>query len=287
MKKLLITLLLVSASNLFGQFENTDIGGRASSLSGAFTSLADNSLSVFYNPAGLGQMTYREVSFHYSPAPFGLTELSTAALSFAEPTKYGTFAAGIKTYGFDLYRETNFLLSYGNSYKGKIYYGASLNLYSLKIQNYNSAMSFGIDVGAMAYLTKFMRWGFFGKNLTGSKIGTAKEQIAQVYRTGVTFQPRSDLNFILEAEKDVKYPFSFRGGLEYAVIENVDIRAGVGSEPTNFSGGIGFFYKIFQIDYAFSHHQDLGFSHQGTLTINFGGLDAKKVSRERMNNSFK
>lgn len=286
MKHFFLVIFLATFATAHSQFENTDIGGRAAALNGAFTSLSDNSLAVFYNPSGLGQMKYREVSFYYSPAPFGLSELSTAAFTYAEPMSFGTLGAGVKTYGFDLYRETSFSVSYGNNYRGKIFYGANVNLYNLNIKNYNSATSFGFDIGAMAYLTKFLKWGFIGKNLTGSTIGTSKENIAQVYRTGFTIQPRSDISFILETEKDVKYPFSFRGGFEYAVMEFIDIRAGLSSEPATFSGGIGIYYSLFQLDYSFNNHPDLGFTHQGSLTINFGGLDAKKSSRERLSKSF-
>ncbi|MCX7834033.1 MAG: conjugal transfer protein TraF [Ignavibacteria bacterium] len=266
------------------QFEFTDIGARAAALNGAFTSISDNSLAVFYNPSGLGQMKFREISFFYSPAPYGISELSTTALSYAEPTKFGTFGLGVKSYGFDLYKEITGLISYGNSYRNRIYYGLSFNLYHLSIKNYNSATSFGVDIGAMAQITNFLKWGFFAKNLTGSKIGQSKERIAQVYKTGFAIQPRDDLKFIIETEKDVKYPFSFKGAFEYSIfITNtignmpgrIDLRAGVGSEPTNFSAGIGLFLSLFQIDYAFKKHSDLGFTHQGTITINFGGVEIK------------
>jgi hypothetical protein len=278
--------LFLTANVSRAQFENTDAGARTAALNGSFTSIADNSLAVFYNPSGLGQLTDREVSFYYSPAPYGITELATASFSYAEPTKLGTFGAGVKTYGFDLYREITALVSYGNSFRSKIYYGINLNFYNLNIKNYNSASSFGVDIGALAYLTSFLKWGFFGKNLTGSKIGQSKERIAQVFRTGFMLQPRTDLKFALETEKDVKYPFSFKAGFEYTIIEYIDIRAGIGSEPTNFSAGVGFSYSLFQFDYAMQNHPDLGFTHQGALTINFGGLDAKKSARERLQKIF-
>ena len=54
-----IFLLLCFKSSI-AQFENSDIGARAAGLNGAFTSLSDNSLAIFYNPSGLGQMKYRE-----------------------------------------------------------------------------------------------------------------------------------------------------------------------------------------------------------------------------------
>jgi len=285
-KLLTIFILLISVNVSNSQFEFTDIGARAVGLNGAYTSLSDNSLAIFYNPAGLGQMKYRELSVFYSPAPFGLTELSTAALTYAEPFKFGTFGLGIKNYGYELYREINVLLSYGGKYKDRIFYGLNLNYYNLNIKNYNSASSFGIDAGLMAYLTKYLKWGFFGKNVTGSTIGITREKIAQVYRTGFTVTPRNDLNLIIEAEKDVKYPLSVRGGLEYRIMDYVVLRGGIGSEPAAITGGIGFNYKIFQIDYALYQSPDLGLTHQGTLTINFGGIKGKKESKEKLSKVF-
>ncbi len=77
----------------------------------------------------------------------------------------------------------------------------------------------------MAYLTEFLRWGFFAGNITGAEIGESKQKLAQVYRTGLTVQPRSDVNMVMEFEKDVMYPLSFRGGLEYFVNDYIDLRA--------------------------------------------------------------
>jgi hypothetical protein len=268
------------------QFENIDLGARAVALNGAFTSLSNNSLAIFYNPAGLGQMKYRDFSVFYNPAPFGLSDLSTAAFTYAEPLKYGVLGAGLRTYGFDLYKETSIMLSYGNGYKNKLFYGANLNFYHLNIQNYGSASSFGLDIGTMAYINKYLRWGFFGKNVTGSTIGESKEKIAQVYRTGLNYKPLNEVGLMLEIEKDVKYPVSVRAGFEYSLLDYVDLRAGVGNEPTTFTGGIGFNYSIFQLDYALYNSQDLGITHQGSITVNFGGSNARKESREQLKKAF-
>lgn len=283
---LTVILMIFAAKNGKSQFENIDLGARAVALNGAFTSVSDNSLAIFYNPAGLGQAKYRDLSVFYSPAPFGLSELSTAAVTYAEPLKYGIFGAGIRTYGFELYKETNVIVSYGNGYKKKLFYGINLNFYHLNIQNYGSASSFGADIGAMAYISKYLRWGFFGKNITGSKIGESKEKIAQVYRTGINYKPVTEAGFMLEIEKDVKYPVSVRAGFEYSLLDCVDLRAGVGNEPASFTGGIGLNYNIFQLDYALYKSQDLGITHQGSITVNFGGIKARKESREQLKNAF-
>ncbi|MEP7145588.1 MAG: hypothetical protein ABI792_01125 [bacterium] len=278
MKTIGLTLVIgfIVIKSSLAQFENTDIGARAIGLNGAFTSLSDNSLAVFYNPSGLGQIKYREVSAFYSPSAFGVSQISTAALTFAEPLKIGTIGLGLKTFGFELYRETNIILSYGNNFNDRIFYGFNVNFYNLKIQNYNSASSFGADAGAMAYLTGFLKWGFFAKNITGSKIGVSNQKLAQVYRTGITVMPRKDVNLAFEIEKDVKYPLSFRGGIEFFVNEQIDLRAGVGTQPASFSGGISIRYKFLQLDYAISNIQNLGITNHGSVTINFGKSGSRK-----------
>lgn len=255
-------------------------------MGGAFTSVSDNSLAIFYNPSGLGQVSYREVSAFYAPSPYGLSDISTASLTYAEPLKFGTLGIGFKTYGSSLYRETNGILSFGKSYMGKFFYGANINYYNLNITGYGSASTFGVDLGAMAYITKYLRWGFFGKNITGAKIGAAEEKLAQVYKTGFNFHPMNDLNLTLEAEKDVRYPLSIKGGFEYSVLDHIDLRAGVSSEPSVFTAGFGLNYNLFQLDYAIYNHTDLGITHQGTITVNFGGVNARKKSKEQMSKAF-
>ncbi|HRI85207.1 MAG TPA: hypothetical protein PK536_07140 [Ignavibacteria bacterium] len=288
MKRLaMMVIVLFSIKSSVAQFENTETGARATGLNGAFTSLSNNSLAVFYNPSGLGQLKFREISFYYGPEIFGVSGLSQAALSYAEPTGFGVFGAGVKTFGFELYRELTFILSYGNVVNEKVFLGVSANYYQLSIKNYNSASAFGIDAGAMAYFTDFMKWGFTAKNLSGSTIGISKEKIPQVYRTGFTFQPLSELLMILEAEKDVKYPLTFRTGFEYSVYDIADLRTGISTEPVSFSAGIGLNYRMFQIDYTVNNHQELGISHHGSVSINFGGSDSKKFYRDQLKNAFR
>lgn len=285
--KITFVISILALKSSVAQFEFSNIGARAIGLNGAFTSLSDNSLAVFYNPAGLGQIIYREVSAYYGPSQFGISEISTAALTYTEALDFGTFGIGLKTYGFDLYRESEMKISYGNSFGKKIFLGININYYNLKIQNYNSAFAFGADIGGLAYLTEFIKWGFFAGNITGSKIGESSQKIPQIYRTGFTVQPETDLNLILEFEKDVKFPLSFRGGLEYFVNDFVDLRAGIGTQPDTFSGGISINYNIMQLDYSIINHTDLGISNQISVTLNFGGSKARKHMREHLKNSFK
>ncbi|HWA06138.1 MAG TPA: hypothetical protein VG961_06290 [Ignavibacteria bacterium] len=285
--KIIIVFLFVSFRLNYAQFELIDIGAKPISLGGAFTSLANNSNAVYYNPAGISQIPFREVSVFYSPAPFGLKELANGSVNYVEPTKFGAFGLSAKTYGFELYKEITVTATYSNNYKKRIFYGANINYYNLKIQNYGSASTFGVDIGGLAYLTDFLRWGFAAFNLNRPKIGTQDDKLPQVYRTGVSIQPRRELNFVLDIEKDTRYTTSVKAGIEYSLYDMIDLRAGIGTEPTKFSGGVGLYYSIFEIDYGFYNHQDLGLTHQGTITINFGGKKNREIIKNSLKDAFK
>jgi competence ComEA-like helix-hairpin-helix protein len=212
--------------------------------------------------------------------------MSYGALTYAEPTKFGAFGIAAKTYGFELYREITATFNYANNFQKKIFYGLNFNYYHLKIQNYGSAATFGVDVGLLAYLTNYLRWGFSALNVNRAKIGQTKEKLPQVYRTGLSVQLRRDLNLIVDVEKDTRYNASVKAGVEFSLFDLAEFRAGAGSEPTRFSAGIGFHYSYIEVDYAFYNHQDLGLTHQASMTINFGGTEGRKLMRESISEAF-
>ncbi|MCX8009937.1 MAG: hypothetical protein N3A61_02195, partial [Ignavibacteria bacterium] len=78
-----------------------------------------------------------------------------------------------------------------------------------------------------------------------------------------------------EAEKDVKYPFNIKFGLEYDIIKYISLRFGVNNEPSKFTGGIGIHFSMFHVDYALLSHQDLGLSHVFGLIIKFDSNNEK------------
>ncbi len=242
-------------------------------MGGAFVGLADNAWAIVFNPAGLALLPAREISAFYSPQPFGLTELSLASFAFVHPTSVGSFGISANRFGFELYREVSGTLSYGNSYNDLFSFGINLTYNSLSIKNYGSASTMGIDVGFLASITTGLRWGFFAANINAPTIGEAKEKLPQVYATGLSYAPVEGLFVGIDVVKDVRHPVFVKGGIEYKVVDAVSLRAGAGSNPTKFSSGIGVHYSFVDFDYAMTTHQDLGLSHQFSVTVNFRKLE--------------
>lgn len=63
MKKLLVTLFVLTATNAFaGMVDNYGTGAKATALGGAFSAMADDPFAVYYNPAGLTGIEKRMIS---------------------------------------------------------------------------------------------------------------------------------------------------------------------------------------------------------------------------------
>lgn len=277
-----ILCLLLAVPTRAG-FERLDMSGRAVALGGAFTGLANSAYAVFYNPAGLSRLVMREASFFYS-RPFGFSELSYFSVVYADPLLLpqgaGTIGVAARRYGFDLYNETTFSLAYSNALERKFFYGATLTYNSLAIQGYGSAAAVGIDVGAMMLVTPELSLGFAATNLNRPTVGEAQELLTQTYTLGASYRVLPNLRLLIDAEKDVRYPLSVKSGAEFEPVPYLSVRAGFSTEPSRITGGVGIHYAGVDLDYAIYTHQDLGLTHQLSVSLAFGGEVSAADKRE-------
>ena len=261
----LISFLITT--NIFAQFNP---GAKQISLSNSDVALSNDVFSLFNNPAGLSQINWRELGIYYSPAPFGLSELSNGYVAYSEPFNFGTIAIGGMTYGFELYRETKVLLGYSFNFGNKFFAGIAVNYHSYSIKNYGNAFAYYVNLGGLTYIEDNLRWGFAISNLNRASIGHTDDQIPMIFTTGFSYDLSDYLNLNLAVEKDIRFNPSVQFGIEYNIIEYLSLRTGFQNEPSRYTAGIGINYSIFSLDYAVFTHQDLGLTHQGGLIISFG-----------------
>jgi len=260
-----VPILLIA--NCYAQFNP---GAKQISLSNSDVALSNDVFAVFNNPAGLSQFNWREIGIYYSPAPFGLSELSNGYVAYAEPFTFGTVALGGMTYGFELYRESKITLGYSYNYENKFFAGLAVNYHSFSIQNYGSTSAFYLNLGGLAYITHQLRWGFAITNINRASIGNEDDQIPIIFSTGFSYDLIKTLTINLAVEKDIRYKPSVQFGLDYNIIEYLALRVGFQNEPARYAAGIGINYSIISLDYALFTHQDLGLTHQAGLIISFG-----------------
>jgi len=220
--------------------------------------------------AGLAQLNWREVGVYYSPAPFGLTELSNGYVAYHEPFSFGSLAVGGMTYGFELYRESKVLLGYSYNYDNIFFTGVTINYHTFSIQNYGSTGVFYFNLGGLVYILDELRWGFLVNNMNRASVADVDDQIPMVLSTGFSFDILNNFSLNFALDKDIRYNPSVQFGVDYDIIEYLSLRVGGSNEPARFTAGLGINYSIFSLDYAFFTHPDLGLTHQAGIILSFG-----------------
>ncbi len=272
MKRAMLALLIWASCEVHAAFEHLGRGSSVIAMGGASVAAALDAWAAFSNPAILPALDERVLSLYYSPQPFGLKELAHGSFSFVEPTSIGAFAVSGSRFGFELYRELDFQISYGGTLSDLLSGGVNLHYYHLSIERYGSAGTIGVDIGLLAHVSDQLRWGFTAFNVNAPTIGIAKEKLPQVFVTGLSYSPIPEATIAADIEKDIRYPAELHVGIEYTLMELLDLRAGTTSDPSTLSAGLGIHYSIVQLDYAFTDHTELGATHQVSLSVYLGGL---------------
>ena len=267
--KVLYTIIIFYVLTI-SAYSQYNPGAKQISLSNSDVALSDDVFSVFNNPAGLSQMHWREIGVYYSPTPFGMSELSNGFIAYHEPTAFGSFAIGGMSYGFELYRESKVTLGYSYNYHNTFFAGITMNYQTVSIQNYGNDGALFFNIGGLAYITNYLRFGFAIQNINKATFGNEDDQIPVLFNTGFSFDVIDDVIINFALEKDIDYKPSLNFGINYDIIENLSLRSGFSNEPSRYSAGIGINYSIFSLDYALFTHTDLGLTHQAGLLISFG-----------------
>jgi len=230
-RRLIIGLLLFPfvGGPLHAAFDNDEWGARPVGMGGAFTGIADDSNASLYNPAGLVQVQWNEMSAMYSRLFSGLTlysgnstngggtvNLDQSYVAYvSKPMKFGSI--GISWANFNttsLYREDTVTFSYAH-YLGDII-PALDNQVSFGVNAKYLRRAFTLDpntindpvfaagdsrsgvTGDVGLLWKpeegqFEGWrvGLTGMNLTQPNVGFQQvDRVPAEYRLGLAYQSR-------------------------------------------------------------------------------------------------
>jgi len=311
LKKLLpgILFLLLSSNFLFSQTNTTynflrlDVGARASSLSGSFTSTENDVNVIFYNPAGLASVKDKQASVGFYKY---LLDVNSGNAAYVQKYKdLGYVGVGIQyiNYGsFDKYdvnsvnqgtfgaSDIALSLGYGNVYEN-LFYGANLKLIYSSYDVYKST-AVAADLGVMYKFPKaFLTIGASLLN-AGAQISAYqdyKEKLPLDLRFGITKKLENSpltINLGLYAlnESYDKFFDRFKNitvGGEFEISHAINLRIGYDNQLRQelktgnaigiggFSAGLGVKLKEkYQIDYAFNSLGKIGSTHR----VNVGFL---------------
>ncbi|MEW6095617.1 MAG: PorV/PorQ family protein [bacterium] len=274
-------------------FLKIGVGAKAVAMGEAFSSLADDISTVYWNPAGLIQLTKPEISTMYNDwfegighgfLGFGFPTSRKKAIGFSiihlgvgdipgyteiDDTHYestGNFSA----------RDTAFAFTYATILTDVISLGVNIKGIVQKIEN-EEASSFAIDLGQLYQppiegLTLSVVLQNVGPRIKYSVEGDKLPltlKFGSAYRVGV--QP---MTITCDLTKPVDNNWKINLGMEVWFKDLIALRGGFNSQVfkdlgTGITCGFGFSLKHYQVDYAFVPYDELGNTHRISITFRF------------------
>ncbi|MGE0087916.1 MAG: hypothetical protein AB7S50_00390 [Bacteroidales bacterium] len=267
-KFIILCLLLFAVFygyNANAQFNCTTAGARSSAMANTSVVLTDL-WSVYNNQAGLGYLQQISIgAFHRSGF---ISEQNTQGIAVAVPTKTGTLAATFDYYGFSAYNEMQAGLAFGRIFTEYFSAGIKLNyLYTQIAGEYGSEDAVTFEVGILSKPLDNLFIGVSVYNPSRSKLGN--KPIPTIYKAGIGYLFSDKALLAIETEKDLNEKAIFKAGLDYQLISLVSIQAGISTNPSNYSFGVGILYTSINLHIGFLKHQTLGFTPSFSLSYGF------------------
>jgi tetratricopeptide (TPR) repeat protein len=265
-------------------------------MGGAFVAVADDSNTLYWNPAGIASLGQGEGTFMHAKK-FSLNvgpqlEVDYGAIA---SRNYDWGALGfswMKEGNDEILAEETLSLTYGKRITDSLKLG--FNIKSLKMTPSGSQTikddpaivkqsSSGFDLGVLYNVNEVFRLGFVGRNLGVSLGEVAERDLDAQYRFGMAYFPADQWTIAMDISRrrDIHetkgYTNILSGGFEYVINKFLALRAGVNNN--NLTMGLGFLNPQWQLDYAF-WNSELGDTHRVSATMKFGDV-AEKPSVEK------
>lgn len=261
----IVVILFNCVYCVFGQSFLNDFGARSKGMANA--TMVDE-WSIFNNVGGISGVEDGLVFFGYDKYS-GLEGFDKVAAGIIHPLKNGSVGISLFNFGDELFSESTASFAYGNKI-GFVRLGAKLSYYQMRIDEFGTTGAAYFDIGGIVELLPKLTFGAFISNFTLSKLNNAeKSELPVVMKVGFSYKPVDKLSIIIDIYKDIQYSPIVKVGLEYVVVRKLFLRTGINSNPFKSYFGIGLSLNRFQVDYAVSNHDVLGFSHQANVSFKF------------------
>ncbi len=293
-----LALAPLTAGAYFEKGGVTGVGARPLGMGGAFVAVSDENSAVFWNPAGIGQLTRAELSGMYAAIFNGkIFYLFTSAV-------FPVFQDGMMGISWerrdfvdspDELKEDVYFITFASPMTEDRLFFAGLNV---KFFNLSSEFrdvggtGMGLDWGILYRLPlpkygKELRFGFSAQDLsTTIKEDVGVEQnIPSVLRVGTAYQFERWITLALDYEtfKDPSVATTnsnrLRAGVEGWFFEgSLGVRlgfVGFATVPGRYSAGVSYRARDWEVDYAYlGHSGNLGDTHRVSFALRFGRVMA-------------
>ncbi|MEM7549101.1 MAG: hypothetical protein AAF363_05475 [Bacteroidota bacterium] len=202
---------------------------------------------------------------------FGIGQFQTLSAAYIHPFDFGNFGISFSRFGNDLFNQQSFGLGFADKI-GVVELGLKLNYLQTNIIDFGTSNALVAELGASAEILPILALGLRVFNLNQANL-ISNEQIFQNVPTivgiGLDYKPSSKIDLFIQLDQDLDNNTNFKAGIEFSLIKEVVLRSGINTEPIQNFFGVGFKEKSFSLDYALASSQDLGLSHNASLSYTF------------------
>lgn len=292
-RRLVSTLVVLAALGLVAQpalalFENTTVNPTSRGMGQAGVAVIQPAYAAMVNPAQLGVLTRGTGAASYV-RPFGYSFNDFVYLGGAVPVdaKYGNVGFALTNFkvdaeGTDLLKETRMTLAHGvtlfEDMHSSINFGYAFNLYraefgeSISGLDPGSDTAVGMDLGMLITVHKRTHLGFQVFNLNNPDIGMDGEELGRRLIAGISYEPYDGVVTTFEFDNELGQELQYHGGASMTIVEGFQLRAGIVTNPNKLTGGFGYTFEDFALDYGFSSGGGtLENTHQFGLKFSWGG----------------
>lgn len=264
------------------------MGARAAGMGEAFTSIAGDISSVYWNPAGLAKLSgvwatfmhnrwFQDISTEFFASAFNISK-NTFAFSFTINTipdiERRESATSEPLSYFDA-RQVALGATWAKEFAEKIDLGFTFKWLYEKI-DIHTASGIGFDLGGIYSIRDDLKVGLVILNLGPKmKFEEQKYPLPTFYKLGAVLARKDNYlkgnyRVALDLVKPKDDPLAVHIGAEYDFPQNFSLRLGYefGYDEKGITFGAGFRIKKYGIDYAFvPYSSDLGNTHRISLNV--------------------
>ncbi len=287
--------LFAKVGTFGAQFLQIGTSARATGMGSAFTAIADDASSVFWNPAGLVEVRGSEFMASQVEWPADIN-LSSAVLAFNPRILPGTFALSARSLWLDpmpvrtaYLPEGNgqtfdagmasFGFSYSRFWTDKFSAGFTLNYLHMGLAE-EAVNTASFDFGIIYRIgVRDLRLGMVIQNLGGKIIyDELPSKMPTIFKVGASFNMAKTKNHTLLASGEFQHPSDNTEraniGIEYKLKELLYLRGGyyISYDTNEYSGGFGVIINTGQdsraiVDYSMVSMAALDLVHRLSLTV--------------------
>lgn len=261
-----VFIFLVFSTGIYSQIS---MGARGLGLAYATSALPDYSWSLFSNPA-LMNSEIPTLGF-YGLRNYGFADITDMAAYGSVPTNAGTLALGLHRYGDAIFNETRIRLGYKNEWE-QLHFGLVINYNHISFGGvYGSGGALGLDIGIAAQISNQLWIGAKAMNINqpAYNFSGADEDLVRDLSIGFSYALEDRALIMMDVVKDVRFPVSYRSGLEINIIQELNGRIGITTEPLTYSFGLGYGKDFWDVNFAIQQHHLLGLSPGFDLIFKF------------------